>query len=293
MLKRLEVFYIASIFIFITAVILIIYTMQRETEYKSHYQNLEKSVVQGAAYAINLQLQNKHKQVRLFLDEYADTIAILSRNPNDEVTEDSIRHRLQQRFSDFFTFTITGLDGEHMLQDIDSLVGDVCQQDLDNFSRKIRNNYRDIQNKIFVHPQAFHYHYDVMAPLLLEQQQPKIFFTSFYLDEITDILKTHETPGQNLMLVRQSEPTLIEINREGGRDKFSRDIHLTEDELLHISAHENIPETDWRLISLHDDRYEKQYLDNLWKEVVIILGIVTLALFLFIIVIFKLANKSR
>ncbi len=292
MLKRLEVFYITSIFIIVIAVVLVIYTMEREQEYKSYHRNIEENIVQGAAYAINLQLQSKQQQVRLFLDEYADTISRLSNNPNDEIVENSIRQRLQQRFSDFFTFTITGLDGEHVLMDIDSKVGDICQVDLDNFSRKIKNNFREIQNKIFVHPQPYHYHYDVMAPLFDDTKTPQIFFTSFYLDEITDILKTHEIPGHSLMLVKQSEPTLIEATREGTRDRLSRDIHLTQDELLNIGAHQNIPDTDWRLISLQDTKYEQEYLYKLWKEVIVILVIVTLALFISILVLYKLSDRK-
>ena len=130
-----------------------------------------------------------------------------------------------------------------------------------------------------------------MAPLQSAAAGPRIFFTSFYLDEIVDILKTHEVPGQTLMLVRQSNPGLIEASREGARDKLTRDVNLSQEERIRITVYEDIADTDWRLINLPDADFEKDYLYGLWKEVVIILGIVTLAMFLLIFVLIKITDK--
>lgn len=63
-----------------------------------------------------------------------------------------------------------------------------------------------------------------MAPLYSNGTSPGIFFISFYPSEIIDVLKTREVPGQNLMLVKQSGPSLIEVTSHGARDKLKRDI---------------------------------------------------------------------
>lgn len=287
MIKRMEVFIIASVFVVITAIILIVYTMQREHEFKTHNSNIQTTSVHGAAYAIDLQLQNKHQHVRLFLDEYVRLFIHLGNNPADERTLNNISKRLQQRFPDFFTYTITDRNGKPTLLDIESLVGDTCQRDLSNFANNVKSNHDKLQNKVFIHPQPFHYHYDIMAPLQTNTTNGRIFFTSFHLNGITDILKTHEVPGQTLMLVRQSEPALIEVTSGGARDKLSRDVRLTQSEQNRIEIYEDIPASDWRLVNLPDLDFEKQYLYALWKEVIIILFIVTLALFLMISVLFR------
>ncbi len=54
MLKRLEVFLIITVFIVITAIILIVYSMKREQEYKAHSIITQEAIVNGAAYAINM-----------------------------------------------------------------------------------------------------------------------------------------------------------------------------------------------------------------------------------------------
>ncbi len=293
MLKQMELFNIASIFVLILSIILIVYTMEREQEFIAHNSNIQKASVHGAAYAINLQLQNKHRHVRLFLDEYSRLFLHLEMFPEDEETSENIKRRLQQRFTDFFTYTITDQNGVPVMSNIESLVGDACQNDLNNFANNIKRNHGNLLNEAFVHPQPFNYHYDVMAPLQTNNHGVRIFFTSFYLNEIVDILKTHEVPGQALMLVRQSSPGLIEVSREGARDKLSRDIKLTQDELNRVTVYENIADTDWRLINLPDAYFEEQYVYGLWKEVVIILVIVTLAMVALVIVLIRISKKKR
>ena len=90
MLKQLEIFLIAAMFVLITAIILIIYTMQREQEFKDHHNTIQQSSVHGASYAINLQLLNKHRHVRLFLDEYTQLFSRLNMFPMDEKTSNDI-----------------------------------------------------------------------------------------------------------------------------------------------------------------------------------------------------------
>lgn len=293
MLKRIEVFIVAVIFTLITAIVVIVYTMQREQEFTEHNRAIQESALQGAAYAINLQLLDKQRHVHLFLDEYASLIFRLISVPNDEKTLNDIKKRLQQRFPDFFTYTITDQNGIPILQNIESLVGATCQVDLSNFAQKtLASSNRQLQNKVFVHPQPFHYHYDIMAPLYTTAGV-RVFFTSFYLNEIADILRTHEVPGGSLLLVKQSKPNLIEVSKLGARDKLSREPQLSAEERSQISVTKDIPNSDWRLVNLPNSDFEKQYIHDLWKEAITIISIVAIALVLLSIVLIKLSDKRR
>jgi len=293
MLKRMEVFFIASMFILFTTVILVVYTMQREQEFITHNNDIQLAVVQGAAYAINLQLQNKRRHVRLFVDEYADLFLHLDKHPKDETKSKAIITRLQQRFPDFFTYTITDNQGEPILFDIDMLVGEACQSDLNNYASKMKWKHTELNNEVVIHPQPFHYHYDIMSPLQSKVSKTRIFFSSFYLSEIANILKTHEVPGLQLFLTRQSEPSLIEVSRNGARDKLKRDVNLSYDERTIIHAYQDLPESDWRLVVLPDSSIKQDYVNKLWEEVIIVLAIVALALYVLITFMFKLTENKN
>ena len=131
--------------------------MEREQEFKSHSSNIQQTVVHGVAYAINLQLQNKRRHVNLFLEEYAKLFLHIDRYPDDEITSNNISRRLQQRFTDFFTYTITDKNGAPTLLDIDALVGDACQIDLENFASRVKRDEVKLNNEVFIHPQSFHF----------------------------------------------------------------------------------------------------------------------------------------
>jgi hypothetical protein len=296
MLKQLVVFIIAMMFVLITAIILIIYTIQRGEEFKAHQTVIQKAAVHGAAYAIDLQLSNKHRHVRLFLDEYQQLVSQLITFPNDLKTENNVNARLKQRFSDFFTFTITNQKGIPLLEDFDGLVGDACLFDLKKYFKSAQKESVAL-NTVFVHPKPHHYHYDIMAPLHSNKLNINIFFVSFDLRDIVDILRTHEIPGQKLVLVKHSDPALLEVSRLGTRDKLiSREPRLTNAEQQSIRVYENIPNTDWRLVNIPDTQFEKHYLQGLWKEAAIIISVVTLALLLLIFISFRYfetTNKER
>jgi hypothetical protein len=267
--------------------------MEREQEFKEHNSNIQNVLVESAAYAINQQLQNKRRHVALFLEEYEKLFTHLDRFPEDEQTLSNINYRLQQRFTDYFTFTISNAEGEPVLTDIDTLVGEACQRDLQNYSGKVRRQNKVVHNEVFVHPQPYHYHYDIMAPLNTRGNSARIFFVSFYLDEIADILKRHEIPGQQLLLVRQSDPDIIEVSRQGARDKLQRDAELSFSEKARILVFANIPDSDWRLVNLPDDNFEREYVSNLWTEVIIMLSILAIGLFFLIRLMSKYCTRSK
>lgn len=292
MLKRLELFMIAAIFILITAIIVIVYTMQREQEFTDHNNDIQKAVVHGAAYAINLQLRQKHRHVQLFIEEYASLINHLNRYPNDEKTVKDIEKRLRQRFPDFFTFTISDPNGQPVLENIESLVGEACLQDIHHFANTIKMPNNTRENRVVIHPQPFHYHFDIMAPLPWDRSSLRIFFASFHLQEIIETLKNHSIPGQNLMIVKQSQPDLIEVTVAGTRDKLSRNSHLSADERRRIRFYENIPDSDWQVINLPDESYLKSYRHSLWKEAILIIGLVTFALLLLIFILTRYSDKQ-
>lgn len=280
MFKQIELFSIALVFIFMSAIVLIVYTKQLEHDYKEQNSSIQKAAVNGAAYAIEQQLISKQRHVRLFAYEYVNLLLHLKQYPLDIKTEQELKTRLSQRFPDFFTYTITDKNGTPRLFDIDAFVGEACKKDLTNFVKRVKHkaNKTNVNNKIVIHPQSEHYHYDVMSPLNLQKGGTDIFFISFYLNEIVTILKSYEIPGNQLLVLKQSDSSLIEVTSEGARNKLSREIRLNSEEQHRIAVYKNVTGTDWRVANLPDLEYEKQHEIDLWKEAGLILLLEILAI---------------
>lgn len=290
MSRRMEFWMVVVTSVLITAIILIIFTQHRETEFQQHQTAIQKSMVDAAAQTISMDILKKHADVHLFAREYAHLINQLIRNPSDQQAADNIKTRLKDRFDDFFTFTITDQQASPLILDIESLVGNICQNDLYAFSGGMQHDIDHIQNRVYIHPRPGNYHYDVMVPLPAANGKPRIFFVSFYPADIVSTLKAYITPGYRLLLVRSHDIALIEISDEGVRDHLARDIRLSSDELRSIGIYMEIPGTDWRLVALPDRVYEQHYVQNLWSEAGIMLLVIILANLLILPLLLKIST---
>jgi hypothetical protein len=291
MLKRLEVFLVIALFLLITAIILIVYTKQREYEFLAHQDVLQTSSVRGASHAVTLYLLDEQRNTRLLVDEYAPMFMQVLSTPGDFRLIEEVKNRLQKRFPGFLSFTFADHFGQPTVLDIDGIVGELCQRDLQQYAGTIKEPAS--RNNIYIHPQPGYYHYDIMVPLSANGGPSRIFFISFLPDGIAEILGTHEIPGYQLMLVKQDDPRLIEISSEGVRDKIEREIRLSDDEFKRVKVGENLPDTHWRLVSLPVKNFQEHYLKGLWREAVIIILLVMLCLLLIMPVLFKLARSRK
>ena len=295
MRKQVEIFLIAFLFIFMSAIVLIIYTKQREQDFRTQNSSTQKATVKGAAYAINQHLISKQRHVRLFSYEFVNLLAHLKQYPLDFKAEEELKTRLSQRFPDYFTYTITDQNAVPRLFDIDAFVGEACKKDLNNFVKRIthKTDKSLVNNKIFIHPQSEHYHYDVMSPLLNNDGSTDIFFISFYLDGILKILKSYEIPGNQLLLLKHSDSSLIEATSNGARDKISREIRLSTEEQHRIEVYQKVPGTDWRVANLPSLDFEEQQKTKLWKEAAFLLLIETLIILVLLYFFTKRSRKNK
>ena len=285
MVTRLHLFILITASILLTSIILILYTQQRESDFLDHQLAIQKAMVEGASRDINYRLEEQIRHVRLFNDEYRQLISHLAVYPQDETTKEIISIRLRERFPNVDSFTITNANGFPILDDIETRVGDICKRDISNFSTEFKRLHdgNDARNAIFIHPQAEHYHYDIMAVVKDGTPNRNIFLVSFTPEPIQHILKSRKIPGHQLMLTKLNDSALIEVSDSGTRDTMGRDGRLSKEELLSIKASKEIPNTDWVMIDLKDPSFEKTYIKKLWKEaggIILIVAITNLLIFM-------------
>ncbi len=271
MSSRVWTFLIVSLLFVVAAMAMIMYTKQRETAFLDRQAVMYEAIVHGAAFAVGEQVLREQRNVQLFADEYRKMIIRLTQYPTDEVTRASLNTRLQQRFPDALTFTITNSRGATILSDIDALVGKACRNEIVNYYKRAKTAGAKARNPVVIHPQPGNYHYDVMA-----QVSDSVFFVSLYPKAVAEILRNHQVPGHELILVKRQDLSLIEITAKGVRDALVRDIRLSQAEQGRIRTAENVMGTEWRLIDLPEPKYAKEYQQQLWKEAAIVLMILAL-----------------
>lgn len=123
-------------------------------------------------------------------------------------------------------------------------MGEVCQKDMRTFANDRAHS------RIYVHPNAEVYHFDVMTDWIMDDKSAGIFFVSFPADIVARILKRGQLPGHKLLLLNRDIPGLIEITDEGARIKLDREFKLTPDEKRRIGYAAPVAGTSWNLADM-------------------------------------------
>lgn len=285
-LLRLQTYLIACFLLLAVAIVLIWSGQERLKQFQDAQQESQGIVADHAATLITALLQNQQERLHLFTTENLTTIEQLAANPNQPERLQLFQHRVKQHFPDHLTFTIANREGKPLLQDIDMLVGEICQQDLREFSAQVQHFGNHYKNETYIHPQPGYYHYDVIAPWRSEALEG-LFFVSFRPQAMIEYLKNAQIPGSRLLLVSQKQPALIEVSAMGSRDNPHQPMHLSPEELKSMTMSKSIPNSRWRLLVLADTAPEQALRQHLWQTSFWIMGMVLITVLLLLAIFWR------
>ena len=195
----------------ITLMIALLLFQGTDVRSKNHqnFQNqLAQKSVTGASNELHLYINELRRSIRLFAAQEQILIRHLANNQSDEYRYEQLKYKVSQHFPEYFSFTIASKDGLSLLKWQDELVGDGCKKDIAQFSKNTDSH------RVYVHssPLDNPYHFDLMVPW---GDKEGIFFISFNLKNITQILMNAETVGHNLLLLKNNEQATIEVTSQG------------------------------------------------------------------------------
>jgi PAS domain S-box-containing protein len=207
---------------------------------------------QATAHEISGFIDREHERLDAFVEEKREPIRALLSYPDDWPAIDSLQSSLKRLFRGAIAFTITGSDGRPMFEDFDGLVGDVCQTEMRRYAGEIGNG-REAPAIPPIHPIPGAYHFDLITPWHLDGGQQGLFFVSMEPSRIAELIAAAErASGLRLLLVNRLDPTLIEVNAEGARDRLSNEVRLDPKTLEASHFATDIEGTHWRLLVLPD-----------------------------------------
>ncbi len=275
MLPRFQTFFFACVTLLTVFIVLAWHSLDRQTRFELSQKHLEESIANGAARELGAVLSKLQEQAHIFADEYLPSLHYMGVHPEDKDYQKQIISRLQRRFADFAAFTLTNSKGESLLQEVEPLIGETCQQDLQHYSQLVHLYGNERWNETYIHPQPFNYHFDVMAPWSYKKLDG-ILLVSLHTKTLAQVLSNYQLPGYEFLLIKKDGSGLIEITDKGSRDTLTRDNHLSADELRRIRLSLPIMGTQWTLVSLPEANFLENFQRQSWIEAGIIMGIVLL-----------------
>lgn len=244
----------------------------RDRDFMNYHSAMAASSVDELARGIEHIVLERQRLVQIFAEQHVSLLRAVRLSPDDTTLQSQLEQAIRRFFPGYFAYTLTTMQGQALLEDYEGYVGDLCLADVREYSETGLKEVR-------VHPNAFVYHFDIMAHW---GEDEGLLLISFPTDEIRDRLRTAQAPGHELMLIQPTESNLIEITASGARDSFPQeDYRMTAEQLGRILISKPVQHSRWALLDSFQPQFVAQARRALWADtgfLIIGLGLVCLVI---------------
>lgn len=224
------------------------------------HEDKASNTTRVVAFEIHKTLKEKQRIIDIFIDSSIELIGELSEHPDDDDIREVLTERLRRYQPDFFAFNIMDQAGEPIIGDFDGDIGELCLQDL-------RQYINTGEQHIRLHPNHNAYHYDIVSTYSFNGVR-RIFFVSFYTDDISDMLGSVQSENHSLILVNKEANNLIELTSEGSRKTMSGrlDFRMNGDESFRVLSTGKVKGTSWHVVDMRSDGLFNDYRNKIITE---------------------------
>ncbi len=224
------------------------------------HENTANSTTKIVAFQINKILKEQKRVVGIFAEDTRTLLSRLSDNPNNVTIKNRLIERLRKYQPDFVRFNILSKSGTPIIENLNSDNDKICLEDVKkNIQNKIHN--------ISLHPDDGDYHYDITSTFSTNGTK-RLFFVSFNVDEITDLLNSTQSEKHSLILVNTGPNNSVGIDSQGNVKKVSGSmnfqIHNGAD--LNALAKMQIKDTNWYVVDMIDVEFFNGYREKIMTE---------------------------
>jgi hypothetical protein len=230
---------------------LILFVFYDFINYKHHYNEKSKSIVEQTVNDILKLNSNLRTQISHLMIENQDALVKLYADPENTQLIEQLKISFKQKIPSFYTFTLADQHGNLVTDVFFEKVGRLCRQDIKQYALQESNTW------LTIHPGMEQYHFDIIVPWHYAESK-QIMFISFHIDELVNILKKNERSNHELFIVRTDKNNLIELSSSGSRADQNNTFFLSDTQLQGYSS--NIAGTYWTVFELPSISFIKYYL---------------------------------
>jgi len=234
------------------------------------HQDTSTNTTNIVSFQISKTLREKQRFIDIFVDNAKDLIIKLSADPYNETLHQKLESRLKKYQPDVFAFNIMDKTGEPIIGDFKGDIGKLCLQDLKQYLTKGERHIR-------LHPKSNGYHYDIISKYYKDGNE-HLFFVSFHIDEIVEILQSTQPMKHNLILVNKQQNNLIEITSQDSIEKQNNRLNhkMTGAENLRVLSSTEVKGSDWHITDMNDIDLFKDYKKKIFIESIVAYYIFTI-----------------
>ncbi|RCU49481.1 EAL domain-containing protein [Corallincola holothuriorum] len=268
--------------VFLTSIMLLILVIWGALSSIQLHYNYQKSLMDSVTKSVLAEYQEHLTQLRLTIDQFqfrhASALAqlVLSGNQTSKDEYMELLTQLREEVDDVRLFAIVDSSGKGVLSQLTGEFLPDCREEIDD------TLLRGSQENLFLHRSPNGFHYDLLQPLLVDEQAGLFLFVAFDPAVLERILTQHQLPYQQLFLMRSDQSGKIEFGTEISLEKsHDQSIYMSGEEVHQFDFLKPIPGTRWQLaIRLAPEYNARVYLESI-LQALLLWGVTTGFVYLF------------
>lgn len=218
-----------------------------------YHQEMMKSVTDRVLTDYQEYLTQLRLEIDLFQEKHKQEIIDLT-SAADQATKEEympLYRSLKKDIKHTRLFAIIDAQGNGILKHITGDFLPACKEEVSTTLKQ------GTQESLFLHHSKTSVHFDLLQPLIDQEQNDQYFFTAFDPDRLEDLLSKYQLPHQQLFLMRADELGKIELTTESDNSAF-KTMTIDADTMSSFSYVAEIPRTRWQLAIRLDPGFESK-----------------------------------
>lgn len=241
-----------------------------------YHQEMMKSVTDRVLTDYQEYLTQLRLEIDLFQEKHKKEIINLTAAADQSTKEEymPLYRSLKNEIQHTRLFAIIDEQGNGTLKHITGDFLPACKEEVSTTLKQ------GTQESLFLHHSKTSVHFDLLQPLIGQEQNGQYFFTAFDPDRLEQLLSKYQLPHQQLFLMRVDELGKVELTTESDNSAF-KTMTINEDTMSSFSYVADIPRTRWQIAIRLDPGFEsKMHIQGILKALGIWL-ILTAFIYLF------------
>lgn len=239
----------------------------RLAEYKAQQNAIMTDSARGAAATISREVGRLHVATSFFAKQQSQLLADLANHPDDPSLRDELGRRIKGVFSNVISFSLVDEFGTLLLPNPQQIIGPRCQNDI---ARYVITHSGDA-NAVYTPSthftrdgNKFDQHFDI----IVKNPQGGFFFLGIHAATLQQLLKLHELPGHQLVLLSGDNALNEDLTVDTGLRSAMDLPPLRTDEVEQLRGLTTIPNTIWKLAARPRPGFFEDAAAHVWRDTV-------------------------
>ncbi len=250
-------------------------------DFKAHQDAIMADSARGAAATVSRELGRLQVATAFFAKQQSPLLERLVEHPSDPGLSDELGRRIDAVFNNVISFSLVDEFGALLLPNPQQIIGPRCQNDIARHVIAEAGNPNTVytpSTHFTRHGDGFQQHFDI----IVSNPHGGFFFMGIHADTLQQLLKLHELPGHQLILLSGDKTLNEDLTVDTGYRSAMDLPPLDAKGVAQLRGLTAIPNSSWKLAARPRQGFFEEAAWRIWRDMAVYWLAFSAAVLLFI-----------